>query len=70
MKVCPSCGSLPDLIETPSDPEEGPGHGYYWYQWVCSCGWSAKACRSYEGGEEAATKSWNTRINKIPLNIS
>lgn len=59
LKSCPSCGNIPKLIISDSDPEEGPGMGYWWFQVICNCGWSAKPSK-YNSKE--TENSWNTRI--------
>lgn len=56
LSQCPRCYVYPVLVESPSDPEEGPGMGYYWYHIECPrCHISSKAEAIHP---EKAIKNW------------
>ena len=64
--ICPVCGKRVRLIEIESDPEEGPGMGWYSWQVTCDeCG-AQGPYQAYFGSSEQkkqyAIDGWNKLI--------
>ena len=60
-KPCPGCGQVPtEVTKSMSDPNEGPGMGYYYYNVVCpDCGWTSP---QFKFDPNRAIEFWNKRF--------
>ncbi len=65
--ICPVCGKRVKLVEIESDPEEGPGMGWYSWQVICDeCGAQGPYIKMVFGSskqkKQYAIDGWNKLI--------